>query len=335
MAQQLSLAARPRTFDQIVGQQKVVDALRGHHGSGRTVKAYLFSGKKGTGKTTIARILALAYQCDHQKVFGNPCLACRKKKSGFDITEIPAAKWTGIDAIRDALEGSSYGVLGEGKYRVYILDEVHGLSPKAQDLLLKYLEDTPETTIFILCSTAPQKLIGTLRSRCLSYEMKDLEQDDITILVTRLLERIKSDLPVDRLVEELIERQVAGPRLIAQAVEKYAAGQSPEDAAEVEGTTEVDVSSLLQGIIKGDWPGVSNALLSQSLTDLRPVRIQVVAYLRIILLRDKTIGERTKVVADAITALSNLSGNAEDSVVAGAMAAELYRVTAMFSGYKR
>jgi DNA polymerase III subunit gamma/tau len=335
VAQQLSLAARPKSLDQLVGQQKTIDAIRGHMKSGRVIKAWALFGRKGTGKTTTARILAVSYQCSHQKEFGQPCLVCRQKKSGFDIAEINASDMTGIDAIRTALQGSDYGVLGAGKYRVYILDEVHRLSDAAQNLLLKYLEDTPSTTIFILCSTAPQKILETLRSRCVSYEMKELEEDDITILVTRLLKLIKSKLPADRLVAELVEKHVASPRLIAQAVEKYAAGQAPEEAALVEGMTDVDISSLTRAMIHGDWPAVSDALMSQALADLRPVRIQVVAYLRTILLRDKLIGERTKVVADAITAIANLSGNAEDAVVNAAMAAELYRVTALFSNYKR
>jgi DNA polymerase III gamma/tau subunit len=225
--------------------------------------------------------------------------------------------------------------MGAGAYRVYILDEVHMLSRSAQSLLLDYLEESPATTIFILCTTDPQKLLETVRSRCVCYELKDLQEDDIEILVARLLKSIKSKLPSDRLVQELVDKHVHSSRLIAQAVEKYASGQTPEEAAQVEGSTAVDINALTRSMIKGDWVGVSNALLAESMTDLRPVRIQVVAYLRSILLRDKEISDRTKTVADAITALTNLSGNAEDSVVAGAMAAELYRVTSMFKGYAR
>ena len=333
MARQLSLAARPRTLDQLVGQEKTVDRIRGHMKSDRIVKAWLFSGEKGTGKTSISRILALAYQCEHQKVFGNPCKECRERKSEFPIYERNASNVTGIDAMRRLLDDAEYGILGEGKYKVYILDEVHQLSKDAQNALLKGLEDSPDTAVFILCSTRPQDIIETLRSRCVFYELRELGSDDIVVLVTRLLKFIKSDLPADRLSDALDEKSIRSPRLIAQAVEKYAAGALPEEAAQVEGATTVDVKALGRCVIRGDWSGVATYLDKAKGTDLKPVRLSMIAYLKEILLNSHEINDSTLAVSKSLQILCELGTNAEDMVVAAAMTAALYSVCSHFSKY--
>lgn len=342
MAQQLSLSARPQTLDALVGQGKVAAAIRGHIKSGRPPNTWLFYGPKGTGKTSIARILALSYQCSHQeqeingvfRPFGHPCADCRKNKHKFSTYEIAAAKMGGKDELRELLQGSSYGVLGEGKYRVYIIDELHAASKPAQKLLLSYFEDSPETTVYICCSSKPQDIDEPLRSRCVSYQMLDLEAHDIELLVKRLLKKVGSKLPVDRLTEELVQNKVRSPRLIAQAVEKYVAGNDVKEAASVDGTTGVmDMSGLTRAIVKGDWSTVSDTLRNAELVDVRPVRLGVISYLRGALLNDKEVGDRSKVIADSISELAGLR-DAEDTVVAGAVAAVLYRVTALFSQYK-
>ncbi len=342
MPQQLSLSARPKTLDALIGQGKVVEAIRGHMKSGRTPNTWLFYGPKGTGKTSIAKILALSYQCPHQektikgvfRPFGHPCLDCRKNKHKFQIYEIPAAKATGKDEIRDLLQGSGYGVLGEGRYRVYIIDELHAASSAAQKLLLQYFEESPDTTVYICCSSEPQKINEALRSRCVSYQMLDLEASDIEILVKRLLKLAASKLPVDRLAEELVHQRVRSPRLIAQAVEKYVAGNSVEASAQVDGTTGImDMKELTRAVVKGDWSAVSDLLMSAEQIDMRPVRLSIIAYLKTALLMEKEIGDRSKTIANSITELSLLR-DAEDTVVAGAVAASLYRVTALFSNYK-
>jgi DNA polymerase III subunit gamma/tau len=335
MPAQLSLSARPRTFDTMVGEgtQKIVAAIRGHMKSGRVVKAWLFHGPKGTGKTTISRILALAYQCGHGD-FGNPCKDCRKAQASFPIHEINASDITGIDRLRQSLEGADYGVMGAGRYRVYILDECQKLSDSAQSLLLKYLEEnTPDTTVFILCSTEPHKILETLRSRCATYEMRDLGQDDVLKLVNRLLRLTKSELPADRLADALAERQVGSPRLVAQAVEKYLAGLEPDEAAQVEGSVTIDTKALTRAVVKGDWPAVSQALLQADSLNVRAVRLSVIAYLKTVLLESPEISQRGDVVAKSLSSLCLLQ-NAEDMVISANLAAELYRCTALFSKWK-
>jgi replication-associated recombination protein RarA len=342
MSRQLSLSARPKSFDELIGQPKLIERIRRHVQSGRIPEAWLLSGPTGTGKTTVSRILSVSLECTHQELFGNPCRECKtvSKKfyesgisSGFDMYEINAAKITGIRELEEALEGTYY-LPRWGSYRIYTLDECHRLSEAAQNLALKYLEDSPETTQFILCSTAPQKLIETLRSRCTVYRLRELGIDDITLLIESLLKRIKSDLPADRLADALVERGVSYPRLITQAVEKYAAGAAPEEASDVEGATEVDIKALCRSMIHGDWPGVASFLSNAQPADIRAIRLSSIAYLRSMLWASPEISGRTEVVAKAIGLLCELQ-NAEDLVMSAAVASALYHATAFFAEYKR
>ena len=333
MAQQLSLSARPRTLDQLVGQQKVVDSIRGHIAGGRTIKAWLFGGIRGAGKTSISRILALSLQCSHQKIFGSPCKVCRANQSSFPIVEINAADLTGIAQIRDSLQGCDYGVTGEALYRVYIIDECQRMSSATQSMLLKYFEDTPETTVFILSSTEPYKINDALRSRCIFYEMRELDHADSTLLVERLLKKIASELPADRLVDALVECRVFSPRLIAQAVEKYAAGATPEDAAKVDGSSDIDIQALTRALVKGDWDALSDALQNADKLDIRAVRGSTVAYLRKILVESREHSAKNKAVAKAIMALCSIE-NAADNVISAVLAAVLYECSELFAKYK-
>lgn len=173
---------RPSTFSDVVGQPHVTVSLSGAVKSGRISHAYLFTGSRGTGKTSCAKILAKAVNCEHP-VDGNPCNACDTCRgidngSILDVIEIDAASNNGVDNIRDLREEANYTPT-TAKYRVYIIDEVHMLSTGAFNALLKTLEEPPEHVKFILATTEVHKLPSTILSRCQRFDFKRIEPQDI------------------------------------------------------------------------------------------------------------------------------------------------------------
>ena len=171
---------RPTNFDEIVGQRATVTALRNQVKFGQIGHAYLFCGTRGTGKTSTAKVFARAVNCLNP-VDGNPCNECelcREAESGFNVIEIDAASNNSVDNIRDLREEVQY-TPSAGKYKVYIIDEVHMLSSSAFNALLKTLEEPPEHVIFVLATTDPQKVLPTIVSRCQRYDFKRITTEEI------------------------------------------------------------------------------------------------------------------------------------------------------------
>ncbi len=173
---------RPQRFTEVKGQDHLVAALQNAVREGRVGHAYLFSGPRGTGKTTTARIIAKAMNCPNV-VDGEPCGvcdSCRSIESGssFDVHELDAASNNGVDAIRDLVEKASLGT--PGRHKVYILDEVHMLSKAAEAALLKTLEEPPPHVVFVLATTDPQKMSDTIRSRTQHLQFHLLPTDTLT-----------------------------------------------------------------------------------------------------------------------------------------------------------
>ena len=198
---------RPRDFDDVCGQKQVTDILKYEVAEGKTSHAYLFCGSRGTGKTSCAKILAKAVNCESPRN-GNPCnscVACRAVDAGIatDVIEMDAASNTGVDNVRDIKDEIVF-TPAELKYRVYIIDEVHMMSGSAFNALLKTLEEPPSHVVFILATTELQKLPSTIVSRCQRFDFR----------------RLSSSVLVDRLMmiarEEKIELDEEGARLIAR-----------------------------------------------------------------------------------------------------------------------
>jgi len=174
---------RPKTFDDIIGQEHVTTTLKNQIANDRIAHAYLLCGTRGTGKTSTAKVMAKALNCLNPKE-GNPCNECEMCKKisqglAIDVTELDAASNNGIDKIRDIIDDTKYPPQ-EGKYKVYIMDEVHMLSVGAVNAFLKTLEEPPENVIFILATTDPQKLPITILSRCQRFDFKRISIKDLT-----------------------------------------------------------------------------------------------------------------------------------------------------------
>lgn len=198
---------RPKTFDDVISQEHITTTLKNQIASATTAHAYLFTGSRGTGKTTCAKILAMAVNCLNPKD-GNPCLeceACREIESGgaTDIVEMDAASNNGVDDVRQLRDEVAYTPVS-CKYRVYIIDEVHMLSIAAFNALLKTLEEPPEHVKFILATTELHKVPATILSRCQRFEFRRI---DIADSAERLLRVAQSEkVSLDKDAAELISR---------------------------------------------------------------------------------------------------------------------------------
>ena len=174
---------RPKTFDDIIGQEHVTTTLKNQIANDRIAHAYLLCGTRGTGKTSTAKVMAKALNCLNPKD-GNPCNECEMCKKisqglAIDVTELDAASNNGIDKIRDIIDDTKYPPQ-EGKYKIYIMDEVHMLSMVAVNAFLKTLEEPPQNVIFILATTDPQRLPITILSRCQRFDFKRISTKDLT-----------------------------------------------------------------------------------------------------------------------------------------------------------
>lgn len=180
---------RSKNFDELVGQDAIKRTLTNALKSGKISHAYLFSGPRGTGKTSVARLFAKALNCEEG--YGHICNECSNciainDGSHPDIIEIDAASNSGVEEVRTLIEQVKYGPI-KGKKKVYIIDEVHMMTNSAFNALLKTLEEPPEYCVFILCTTEPYKLLPTILSRCQRYEFKKICDDDLKKLLVRVL----------------------------------------------------------------------------------------------------------------------------------------------------
>lgn len=251
---------RPITFEDVKGQDAIVKTLKNQISGKRTSHAYLFCGTRGTGKTTVAKILAKAVNCEHP-VDGSPCGECRICKSiaegsSMNVIEIDAASNNGVDNIREIREEVSYRPT-EGKYKVYIIDEVHMLSAGAYNALLKTLEEPPEYVIFILATTEAHKIPITILSRCQRYDFKHISLGTIEDRLKELISKEGWDVE-DKAVRYIARRADGSMRdslsLLDQCVAFYLGERLTYDhVLEVLGAVDTEVfSRLLRQILDMD-----------------------------------------------------------------------------------
>jgi len=202
---------RPLTFEDVVGQEHITETLKKAIEKNRVAHAYIFSGTRGVGKTTTARIMARALNCEKGPTPA-PCGQCDTCKSiisgsSFDVIEIDGASNNSVDDIREIRENINYSSMG-GNYRIYVIDEVHMLSKSAFNALLKTLEEPPPKVIFIFATTEPQKIPATIQSRCQRYDFRRISTDHIVRQLARICQQ--ENIPFDPQALTLVGRKADG-----------------------------------------------------------------------------------------------------------------------------
>ena len=220
---------RPRTFEEVIGQEHIVKTLINQIKLNKISHAYLFTGSRGTGKTSTAKIFAKAINCANSSN-GSPCGKCdvceALDKTNIDVLEIDAASNNGVDEIRDLREKVKYPPV-VGKFKVYIIDEVHMLSTSAFNALLKTLEEPPAHTVFILATTEVHKLPATILSRCLRFDFKLVSLEDLTAILKKILtdEGVKFDEQAINIIARAGEGSVRDTLSIADRCVSFAGSE--------------------------------------------------------------------------------------------------------------
>ena len=259
---------RPSTFDEVKGQEHIVTTLKNQVINDRIGHAYLFCGTRGTGKTSVAKILAKAVNCAHP-VDGNPCgecEVCRAVAAGasMNVIEIDAASNNGVDNIREIKEEVAYPPT-QGRFKVYIIDEVHMLSIGAFNALLKTLEEPPAYVIFILATTEAHKIPITILSRCQRYDFKRISIDTISARLSELM--VAEDISADERALRYVAKAADGSMrdalsLLDQCLAFYMGQELKyENVLEVLGAVDTEVfSDFFRGIVAGDAIGLIHKL---------------------------------------------------------------------------
>lgn len=259
---------RPREFEDVKGQDHIVTTLKNQINADRIGHAYLFCGTRGTGKTTVAKIFAKAVNCEHPAE-GSPCGVCPSCKSigagtSMNVIEIDAASNNGVDNIREIREEVSYSPT-EGKYKVYIIDEVHMLSIGAFNALLKTLEEPPSYVIFILATTEAHKIPITILSRCQRYDFKRITIDTISERLMALMEEEKVEVE-ERAIRYIAKAADGSMRdalsLLDQCIAFYLGKRLTYDnVLEVLGAVDTEVfSRMLRRLLERDVAGAIHQL---------------------------------------------------------------------------
>jgi DNA polymerase-3 subunit gamma/tau len=263
---------RPDTFSSVKEQTVITDILRSSVKSGKISHAYLFTGNRGIGKTTTARIFAKAINCLHP-VDGNPCNKCKvcetfNNGTNVDLIEIDAASNRGIDDIREIKEKVNFSPV-MSRYKVYIIDEVHMLTKDAFNAILKTLEEPPEHVVFILATTEIFKVPVTIISRCQRFDFKNASMKQLQVLLTEIgkKEKISIDTEAIHLIAELAEGSFRDSLTILEKLSSMAESITYDSALTMLGIPEQKViTSLLEAMLGGDFVS-SLTILQQSIAD--------------------------------------------------------------------
>lgn len=279
---------RPQCFDDIVGQAHVVRTLKNAISSGRITHAYLFAGPRGTGKTSTARLLAKSLNCEKGPT-ADPCGECAscvavREGTAMDVIEIDAASNRGIDEMRDLREKVVYAP-SQGRYKVYIIDEAHMLTPQAFNALLKTLEEPPPHAVFVLATTQAESILPTIVSRCQRFDFNRLTVAELAEHISRVA--AAQSISVDPDAARLIARRAEGSARDALGLLEQAAAWSPQvtqaSVLELLGVSDFEVLFGFAGAVAHREPGVIFQIVQEQVdagADLRQFTSDVTGHFR-------------------------------------------------------
>lgn len=285
---------RPQTFGEVAGQEHIVTTLKNAIKENRISHAYLFAGPRGTGKTTVAKLLAKALNCTGENPPCDQCPNCKAITVGEhpDVIEIDAASNNGVDEVRDLIDKVKYAPIN-GKYKVYIIDEVHMMSTGAFNALLKTLEEPPAHIVFVLATTEPHKILPTIISRCQRFDFKKVENHDIISRLEYVLksENKKYELPALESVAKLAEGGMRDALSILEQCLAYNNELTVESVNMVYGLLSMDnkisfIKQLLSKDVKGVLTSLDN-MLSGSI-DIKRLTFDLVDVLKDIIIYKNT-----------------------------------------------
>ncbi len=259
---------RPQNFDEVIGQSHITQTLLNQIKTGNISHAYLFCGTRGTGKTSIAKIFARAINCENISESGKVCGKCEAcvalaNPSNLDIMEIDAASNNGVDSIRDIREKIKYTPVN-CKYKIYIIDEVHMLSDSAFNALLKTLEEPPAHAIFILATTEEQKIPATIASRCVKFDFKLVETEELAKHIAKIFdkENIFYEKEAVNLIASLGEGSVRDALSVAEMCVAYSNGKvTYENSVKAIGITDREtLNQIAENIINKNQSQLINVV---------------------------------------------------------------------------
>lgn len=305
----LSLSLRPSNLQDYLGQDDLVTLLENQFVSGRIPHFYIIHGPIGSGKTTLARILALALQLD--PALGEkrlqPSEEAWKSYKKYEIREINAANQNGIDDIRAMVESLRYKPIAPSRARVIIMDEAHQITSAAQNTLLTETEDVASHIYYIFCTNNISKILPALQRRAYIMSPKPLPESAIRDLLEKAKKASDGSEDIAPLLKALVDNGVTSPGLILQAAEKYFNGLPAEESVFQSDITNLDTMAICRAVAGGTWKDAAKLLKPMVKTDVMMVKMSVLGYLKSVLMN--ATGNRALALAKAIRSIGDDNGN--------------------------
>jgi DNA polymerase III gamma/tau subunit len=299
----LALSMRPKFLEACVGQAELIQTLQTQFSTGRVPHFFIIHGAIGSGKTTLARILALALQVGKLELTDQDWSLYKK----YDIKEINAANQNGVDDIRQIVESMKYQPMLPSKVRVVCLDEAHQLTSAAQNALITETEDVGRFVYYIFCTSTLSKIIPALQRRAYMISPKPLLEDDVLTLLKTAAEFINYKDDIDPLYQALNLSSITSPGLILQAAEKYFSGIPANESIYNCESCKVDTMAICRTVGAGNWKDTANLIKFITKSDINMVKNCIIGYLKTILLASN--GSKALVVAKAIRIIAEEGSN--------------------------